>query len=355
MVKPTLRRVLGMGTLLLIALATVWALRPPPLAVETTLATRGDLTATVVAEGRVRVKDVYVVAAPVDGDLERIAVEPGDTVRPGAPVARIWPIAPRPLDARSRAEAEAHLRAGRPEQALAVLSELDAWVEETGIPPLSAIPTWARVMHLSGKHDGFGTLMARLRDSEVAVLRPICRAYLAFLEATEALCAAIDPELTNAAFQRAEQEARRWPFLLRYVMPHAVLALIIAGHDGQARLALRRTQRLMDAFPSPWVTAVLRRIEGTLLAATGNWGEGKHLVESAIATFELAQDRCDAALCRCLSAALSDAYGEPGAKEKNAQKRFMRPGCAQSKAMMLSFSGGPGRGFSSARPNPKPR
>ena len=109
MVKPTLRHVLGMGTLLLIALATVWALRPAPLAVETTLATRGDLTATVVAEGRVRVKDVYVVAAPVDGDLERIAVEPGDTVRPGAPVARIWPIAPRPLDARSRAEAEASL------------------------------------------------------------------------------------------------------------------------------------------------------------------------------------------------------------------------------------------------------
>ena len=126
MVKPTLRRVLGMGTLLLIALATVWALRPAPLAVETTLATRGDLTATVVAEGRVRVKDVYVVAAPVDGDLERIAVEPGDTVRPGAPVARIWPIAPRPLDARSRAEAEASVVSARATVARAEATQKEA-------------------------------------------------------------------------------------------------------------------------------------------------------------------------------------------------------------------------------------
>ena len=126
MVKPTLRRVLGMGTLLLIALATVWALRPAPLAVETTLATRGDLTATVVAEGRVRVKDVYVVAAPVDGDLERIAVEPGDTVRPGAPVARIWPIAPRPLDARSRAEAEASVLSARATVARAEATQKEA-------------------------------------------------------------------------------------------------------------------------------------------------------------------------------------------------------------------------------------
>ena len=64
MAKPTLRFVLLMVALLLLALAAAWGLRPAPLAVETTVATRGDLTATVVAEGRVRVKDVYVVAAP---------------------------------------------------------------------------------------------------------------------------------------------------------------------------------------------------------------------------------------------------------------------------------------------------
>jgi HlyD family secretion protein len=93
--------------------AVVWGLRPTPIAVETTVASRGPLTASVVAEGRTRVKDLYVIAAPVDGELERVAVEPGDAIRPGVPVARIWPIAPRPLDVRSRAEAEAAVAAAR--------------------------------------------------------------------------------------------------------------------------------------------------------------------------------------------------------------------------------------------------
>jgi hypothetical protein len=70
----------------------------------------------------------------------------------------------------------------------------------------------------------------------------------------------------------------------------------------------------MDSFPAPWVTAVLRRVEGTLLAANGQWSEGRHLLESAIATFELANDLCDARMCRYLMAALSEAYEEPGAR-----------------------------------------
>jgi hypothetical protein len=221
----------------------------------------------------------------------------------------------------ARAEAEALLRAGRPEQALLALRALDVWSGETGLPPLSAIPTWSRVLHLSGNHEQFATLMTQLRECDVSALKPICRAYLAFLEAMETLCVAAEPELMVAAFEKAEAEAKRWPFLLRHVMPHCVLALIVSGHEGPARLALRRAQRLMDAFPAPWVTAVLRRVEGTLLAAAGHWGEGRHLLESSIATFELANDRCDATLCRYLMAALSDAYEEPEAKAALASAR----------------------------------
>jgi hypothetical protein len=214
----------------------------------------------------------------------------------------------------ARAEGEAHLRAGRPDEALAALSALELWSDDTGLPALSAIPTWSRILHLSGAGAGFPTLMARVRDCQVPALKSICRAYLAFLEAIETLCVGAEPELMVAAFERAEAEAQRWPFLLRHVMPHYVLVLIIAGQDGPARLTLRRAQRLMDVFPAPWVTAVLRRVEGTLLAATGQWSEGRPLLESAVATFELANDRCDAALCRYLIAALSDTYEEPEAK-----------------------------------------
>jgi predicted ATP-dependent protease len=221
----------------------------------------------------------------------------------------------------ARAEAEAHLRAGRPDQALAALSPLEVWADETGLPPLSAIPTWSRVLHLSGATAGFASLMARLRECDVPALKPICRAYLAFLEAMETLCVAAEPEVMQAAFERAELEAKRWPFLLRHVMPHCVLALIVSGQDGPARLALRRAQRLMDVFPAPWVTAVLRRVEGTLLAAYGQWGEGRHLLESATATFELAHDRCDAALVRYLIASFADAYEEPEARAALEQQR----------------------------------
>jgi predicted ATP-dependent protease len=229
----------------------------------------------------------------------------------------------------ARTEAEAELRAGRPEAALAALSTLDAWSNETGLPALSAIPTWSRVLHLSSGEQGFGPLMTRLRDCQVPSLKPICRAYGAFLEAVESLCVGAEPSLTVAAFERAEQEAKRWPFLLRHVMPHAVLAHVLAGEDGPARLTLRRAQRLLDAFPAPWSTAVLRRVEGTLLAAAGQWSEGRHLLESATATFELANDRCDASLLRYLLASFSDAYDEPGAREE------LEKGRAELKAIGL--------------------
>lgn len=101
------KRLLGVTSLLVLALAAGWTLRPKPVPVEIAIVTRGPLTATVTAEGRTRVKDLYVVTAPVDGDLERITVEAGDSVPRGSVVARLSPPTPRPLDARSRAEAVA--------------------------------------------------------------------------------------------------------------------------------------------------------------------------------------------------------------------------------------------------------
>ncbi|RYZ05283.1 MAG: hypothetical protein EOO73_20720 [Myxococcales bacterium] len=182
--------------------------------------------------------------------------------------------------------------------------------------------------------------MTRLRDCDVPALKPICRAYLAFLEAVESLCVGAEPAVMVAAFERAEQEAKRWPFLLRHVMPHAVLALVVAGQDGPARLTLRRAHRLMDAFPAPWVTAVLRRVEGTLLSAGGQWSEGRHLLESATATFDLAKDRCDATLVRYLLASFAEAYDEPGSREEleKAREALSGIGLSPPKSMGLGMA-----------------
>lgn len=90
-----------------------WVLRPRSIVAETAPVARGTLEATVTAEGKTRVKDLFTVAAPVDGELERIALKTGDSVRPSTVVAQIWPVAPRPLDVRSRAEALAAVSSAR--------------------------------------------------------------------------------------------------------------------------------------------------------------------------------------------------------------------------------------------------
>lgn len=62
---------------LLVALAASagWTLRTPAIHVTTTHVTRGPLASTVSGEGRSRVKDLYVVAAPVDGRLDRVTAK----------------------------------------------------------------------------------------------------------------------------------------------------------------------------------------------------------------------------------------------------------------------------------------
>lgn len=112
--------------MLVVALAVGWALRPNAVVVEIATVTRGPLAAVVTAEGRSRVKDLYVVTAPVDGTLERVTVEAGDSVPRGSVIARLSPPAPRPLDARSRAEAVAAVSAARAEVAAAEATQKEA-------------------------------------------------------------------------------------------------------------------------------------------------------------------------------------------------------------------------------------
>lgn len=89
------------------------ALWPETVPVETSAATRGALVVTVDEEGRTRVRDRFVVGAPVAGRVLRIELEPGDAVRAGDVVAQLRPETPALLDARSRAEAEAALASAR--------------------------------------------------------------------------------------------------------------------------------------------------------------------------------------------------------------------------------------------------
>jgi HlyD family secretion protein len=103
----------GLLALLLIAAAgaIALALRPRPVPVDVATAVRGPLVVAVEESGVTRIKDRYLVSAPVTGRISRVVLEPGDQVREGDTLAEIAP-APSPLlDERTRAETQSKLAA----------------------------------------------------------------------------------------------------------------------------------------------------------------------------------------------------------------------------------------------------
>ena len=110
----TVRRRLAFWLPLAAALIVVlvWLFRPEPVPVDLVTVMRGPLEVTVTDEGETRVRDVFVVSAPVPGFMRRIALEVGDPVTASETViARIEPSDPAFLDERTAAEARAAVAA----------------------------------------------------------------------------------------------------------------------------------------------------------------------------------------------------------------------------------------------------
>jgi HlyD family secretion protein len=93
---------------LALAVALAWLFRPAAVPVDLVKVGRGPLMVSVSDEGETRVRDMYVVSAPVPGRMRRVDLEAGDTViADKTVVARIEPSDPASLDVRSAAEARA--------------------------------------------------------------------------------------------------------------------------------------------------------------------------------------------------------------------------------------------------------
>jgi len=92
--------------------ALTWLFRPQPVAVDLATVARGPLQVSVSDDGETRVRDMFVVSAPLAGHMRRIELEAGDSVVAGETiVARIEPSDPSFLDRRSEAEVRAGIRA----------------------------------------------------------------------------------------------------------------------------------------------------------------------------------------------------------------------------------------------------
>jgi HlyD family secretion protein len=110
---PALKRLTFWGPLVLaLALALAWLFRPAAVPVDLATVDRGPLMVSVSDEGETRVRDMYVISAPLPGRMRRIDLEVGDpVVADQTLVARIEPSDPSFLDVRSAAEARASLDA----------------------------------------------------------------------------------------------------------------------------------------------------------------------------------------------------------------------------------------------------
>lgn len=105
------RLIAAVGIVVAILAVALW---PSAIEVEVASVERGPLRVTIDEEGETRVRERFVVSAPVMGRVERIELEPGDPVLRGKTiVARVTPAAAPLIDPRAQAELTAAVEAAR--------------------------------------------------------------------------------------------------------------------------------------------------------------------------------------------------------------------------------------------------
>jgi HlyD family secretion protein len=105
------RLIAGVVVVLAIAAMAMW---PESIEVSAAKVVQGPMQVTLDEDGETRIRDKFVVSAPVAGRLQRIELEPGDPVVRGKTVVARLTTAEAPLlDPRTRGELEAAADAAR--------------------------------------------------------------------------------------------------------------------------------------------------------------------------------------------------------------------------------------------------
>ncbi|HVC10061.1 MAG TPA: efflux RND transporter periplasmic adaptor subunit [Burkholderiales bacterium] len=180
-----------------VAAVVAWALRPQPVTVEVAQASRGAFEQAVSEDGKTRVMERYVIAAPLGGRIDRIALKAGDPVREGQVVAVLTPSVPGFLDARTERELRERVGAAQAQRLRA-----RAEVQKAEAQLAKARLDLARAAKLAAQ--GFVAPAAR-EDAELA-LRNAQKAFEAATYAEHA--AGHEAEQAKAALERYEAEGQ---------------------------------------------------------------------------------------------------------------------------------------------------
>lgn len=111
---PVTRRRLFFWTpfAVLLVAGVFWLFRPQPVPVDMIMIERGAMRVTIDEDGETRIRDVFVVSAPIAGVKRRIALKVGDPVTANETIiTSIVPTDPEFLDPRSEMQAQATVKA----------------------------------------------------------------------------------------------------------------------------------------------------------------------------------------------------------------------------------------------------
>lgn len=264
--KAFLKRLPLLLVLVGMVVGVAFSFRPTPHEVDLGEVTEGEMKVTVDEDGKTRIMNVYVVAAPLSGRMARIDLKPGTKVGPGTVLTTIQPNLPSLLDARTIAEAEARVDAAKQK------------IEQAKVGVQSA-------------EDAVEQAKANLKRAEADVR--YTRTEYARLHELQRMGNASDQELNSAYFQaqRAEQDELAASAALKMAgkeAENATVAVRIAEHElklAKAALLLSKGEKL-SSQSSPYaleVTPPKDVADGVVLRvhkeSASNVNAGQELIE----------------------------------------------------------------------------
>lgn len=160
--------ILGLLGFVLLA-ALIWAFTPAPKVVEVGMVSQGRFERAVQEDGKTRVRDRYLISAPIMGRMGRMSWNQGDAVAPADDLLTLWPALPTLLDARTRAEQVAHIAAMQAsmEKAQANTERAGAALEQARVQRQRS-ETLAQNGFISPNQSEIDLLNMRLREKELS-------------------------------------------------------------------------------------------------------------------------------------------------------------------------------------------
>lgn len=304
-IRWTKRIVLGAGGLG-IAGAIALSLLPKPIPADVTRATRGALEVAVAEDGQTRVRDRFVVAAPITGELGRVVVEPGALVDRGSVLARIEPSRPALLDDRTRQETVARLAAARARERSAVSAlERTRAASELAASEATRARTLLAKGAITGTEHDRATTSARIAADDVVAAE---QARAAALAEIQALRAVLEPRTgtTAAVDVVAPARGRVLRVLRESAGPVATgTPLVEIGDVASLEVVIdvlsRDAERIAPGMPVEITTASAQPVRGTVT-----------LVEPAaftrVSALGVEEQRVNVIVCFDAGATLGDAY-----------------------------------------------